>query len=68
MIPYIEEIVLTKGIYTIIYQNGYAGLKRGEDEIVIEPVFNDIYWEGDYLVLYDGEKYGIVHESSLNSL
>lgn len=68
MIMFERFPVLKNGEYTITFKNGYCGLIDEENSIILPNVFHDISWAGDYLCIFNGEKYAVIHITHLSTL
>ena len=57
--------LMKKGEFTIVNKNGFFGVIANDNELLIECLFPQAKWEGDYLCLHDGNHWGVVHISEL---
>ena len=66
MIPYNPP--LNNGPFYITKRNGYYGLCHEQGKDILPCVYYDMCWANDYLCIFNGEKWGIVHLRAINAL
>lgn len=60
--------IMTNGRFSIKFEDGYYGLLGVDNEVIIPCVYEKIIWAEDYLLIFNGEKYGVIHITQLTAL